>query len=137
MHKWQEKPTLTYVIENVDHFTITGFEGEQIARLQVDFIRYPNPDHGMPDIEVTSCNGLWVHHEHRGQKLGRKLFDAVIAKYGHNDLYLTVWAYNDQPVTNAKLIAFYKSLGFVWIHEAPGRMIRRGTPQPMKSSVSG
>lgn len=119
------KPELTYVIENVDHFTITGFSGEQIARLQVDFIEYPDPKYPDRTINVISCNGLWVHHEHRGKKLGRKLFEAVFAKYS-GDLYLTVWAYSDQPVTNAKLITFYKSLGFEWIPEAPGRMVRRG-----------
>lgn len=120
------KPELTYAIENVDHFTITGFSGEQIARLQIDFTEYPDPKYPDDTIRVISCNGLWIHHEHRGKKLARRLFEAAIAKYGYNPMYLTVWAYSDQPVTNAKLIDFYKSLGFRWIPEAPGRMIRHG-----------
>ncbi len=75
---------------------------------------------------VLYVTDLWVHHEHRHKGFGTRLLKHVIDKFGWNDLFLSVSAYTNQPLTDINLARWYQKFGFENIPEAPGMMKRTG-----------
>lgn len=110
--------TETYRINASHQFYIPDDASSSIACVDVRF------RHGVYWIASVS-----VDKKHRGHDLAIALINEALAHYGHHDLYLNVWAFNDQPFTDESLVTFYSRFGFVLIPEARGQMLRKATPK--------
>lgn len=103
-----------YRVNSSHQFYIPDESGSSIACVDVRF------RHGV--YWLTSVS---VDKAHRGKGLATLLINQAIAAYGTHDLYLNVYAYNDQPLDDRALVAFYGGFGFISIDGAAGQMVRR------------
>lgn len=55
---------------------------------------------------------VWTEGEERGKGFATSVLQAVLAMYGHEDLYLLVSPYTDQPLDELDLVRFYQRFGF-------------------------
>lgn len=110
-------------------------ETDQIYRVNSSHQFYIPDESGgsMACVDVRFRHGVYwltsvsVDKAHRGKGLATRLINHAIAEYGTHDLYLNVYAYNDQPLDDRALVAFYGQFGFVSIDGAAGQMVRRAT----------
>ncbi len=105
-----------YRFNSSHQFYVPDESGDSIACVDVRF------RHGVYWITAVS-----VDKAHRGKGLATMLINQAIRQYGEHDLYLNVYAYNDQPLDDRALVAFYGNFGFVSIDGAAGQMVRRAT----------
>lgn len=75
--------------------------------------------------------GMKVAPEHRGQGIGSALMQRAIDKYGEQLLSLRARPYDDKPMDQAKLQAFYAKYGFE-PYDNEGRMRR----EPMRKEAT-
>lgn len=95
-----------------NRFSIADAKNEVIAH--IDIIDTPAP---------YWVDNLWVAPDHRRHGLAGALLERVIARYGQDDLYLSVVPYTDQPLSVDKLARWYQRFGFAWT-AVPGIMHR-------------
>ena len=67
---------------------------------------------------------IWTHHEYRKRGLATKIMEAILLKFGDETLYMGVDNFENRPMDNDQLAAWYVRFGFV-MTEVPGVMIRR------------
>lgn len=61
---------------------------------------------------VLWVSNLWVGPEHRRKGYATALLARAVIEWSHQELYLQVAPYTDQPLDSAQLAAFYGSFGF-------------------------
>lgn len=111
-HEHQTTTKERFVINERTSFSVTNPANETIATLDVV------PRHG-----VLWLTNLWVHHEYRRKGLAKALLTTAIKRFGDKALYLDVWAYTNQPMSDEQLAAFYATFGFQ-ATTVPGTMLR-------------
>lgn len=67
---------------------------------------------------------VWTAPDHRQRGYARQVLGRVIDEFGDRAIYLHVQPYTDQPLDEARLMAFYNSFGF-WATVVPGIMLRK------------
>lgn len=75
-----------------------------------------------PHIDGFQISNLWIRPESRSNGVGTGLMKRVIKYYGDKKLYLTAEIFDNSPITQDELEAWYKKFGFVGSHE--GKMTR-------------
>ncbi len=109
-----KKPAVDAVVQLRHEFCISNAKNETIASATVEKM------HG-----VLWASNLWVHADHRRQGYASRIAKALIAEYGHEDIWINVYPYTDRAVSAEQLIELYQSFGFE-LTSTPGAMVRKG-----------
>lgn len=83
---------------------------------------------------VLWLTNVWAHPDHRQCGHASALVEAAIRQWAHRDVYLSVCAYTDQPLSAEQLERFYASFGFEPT-TVPGVMHRKAKPFYGRASV--
>lgn len=78
-----------------------------------------------PHIDGFMISNLWVRPGSRGTGVGTGLMKRVLKHYGDSKLYLKAEIFDNSPLTQDELEAWYKKFGFTGSHE--GKMTRPAT----------
>jgi GNAT superfamily N-acetyltransferase len=69
-------------------------------------------------IECTERHGVWWVHrlyvkpDYRKRGYALMLARRAVERWGHRELWVNVWSYQDQPLTDEQLKTLYRRYGF-------------------------
>lgn len=89
------------VVSDTHSFYIVDPEADRVATIDL----YER--HG-----VRWMTNVWVEAKYRRKGFITRVMHAVIEKYGHEDIYLSVHGYTNRPLSDDELTAWYSSYGF-------------------------
>lgn len=107
------EPAEPYRINRTDLFSIDSRAGERVAHLMIQ------RRHG-----VIWFWSLWVHSKHQGKRLATRLITEALTQYQNDTVYLQVWAFDGQSMSDDALCQFYRTFGFYPVPDAPSLMVR-------------
>lgn len=96
-----------FAAKRAGNFPVIGFEDD--AGTLLGFASY-GTFRAWPAYKYTAEHSIYVHRDHRGRGIGRRLLQALIARATAQQLHVMVGGID---VTNAASIALHEQLGFV------------------------